>query len=56
MVLLCRNNATINAHAKTHTGSNTGSDRLTQWPGEPWPRHKPNVTLRRCKLTCKRNH
>jgi len=31
MVLFCRNNATINAHVKLKTGSNTGSDT------DPWP-------------------
>jgi len=31
MVLFCKNNATINAHVKLKTGSNTGSDI------DPWP-------------------
>jgi len=32
MVLLYRNNATINAHVKLESGSNTGSDTLTRDP------------------------
>ena len=43
MVLLCRKNATIKAHAKLKPGSNTGSDTVTRDPVPSLLRDTPTM-------------
>jgi len=50
MVLLCRNNATINTHVKTQHWSNIGSDTQTCDPTRPksltpWPEDLPSLVM-----------